>query len=128
MAPSLADFGHDLASGEWYVLKGAVERNFGGTTEWRFNPLMAARSGQLELAFAPRPLMITGSGALKSVKSVVDSERRVIDSCLPVDVTVIVKPHDMPGEMSESFFPGTKVVFSGVHVGGTGEGGLVAEL
>ncbi|OAV85047.1 hypothetical protein PTTG_30839, partial [Puccinia triticina 1-1 BBBD Race 1] len=77
-APNLSALGHDLNSGDWYFIRGTIGRGFNGDTEWVFNPLLARRTGQLQLSFSPKPLIVTGCGGLKSVENIWDDETDTI--------------------------------------------------
>ncbi|OAV85469.1 hypothetical protein PTTG_30500, partial [Puccinia triticina 1-1 BBBD Race 1] len=110
-APNLSALGHDLNSGDW--------------------------TGQLQLSFSPKPLIVTGCGGLKSVENIWDDETDTIvhhevvvthhvdEYGFRLDVGVVVKQEDLPADIVESFIPGSRVSFAGTHIEGSGDGGLI---
>ncbi|WAR62563.1 hypothetical protein PtB15_15B149 [Puccinia triticina] len=134
-SPCLVDFGHSLATGEFYIINGDVKRNFDGINKWNFNPLLAKKTTQIELAFRPKPLSLVGIGSINRISSIWDDEKKftayhevvvnhtVGDCDMHIIVKVLVLPADMPENLKGSYIPGSQIGFSGLVIdsGGSDE-------
>ncbi|WAR59846.1 hypothetical protein PtB15_11B487 [Puccinia triticina] len=96
--------------------------------EWVFNPLMAKRSGQIELALNPVPLTIAGRGSIWLVEEIWDQkvqqivnyevvvEHVVGDNPFGIVVRLVVAKDMMPPSMDGSYIPGLRVAFCGILI------------
>ncbi|OAV95806.1 hypothetical protein PTTG_26523 [Puccinia triticina 1-1 BBBD Race 1] len=124
----LCEFGNTLVLNNWYTICGCIGSDFDSIMEWVFNPLMAKRSGQIELALNPVPLTIAGRGSIWLVEEIWDQkvqqivnyevvvEHVVGDNPFGIVVRLVVAKDMMPPSMDGSYIPGLRVAFRGILI------------
>ncbi|OAV86943.1 hypothetical protein PTTG_29651 [Puccinia triticina 1-1 BBBD Race 1] len=67
IAPSLAEFGNDLAIGETYVINGHASKDTDGHFVWEFNPLLARLRIPVVCPYILNSIVVSGRGRIRNV-------------------------------------------------------------
>ncbi|OAV87638.1 hypothetical protein PTTG_29344 [Puccinia triticina 1-1 BBBD Race 1] len=125
VAPCLQEFGHNLASGEIYIIKGHVDEDHFNGLSWQINPLLACLRYPVICNYPVNRLIVYGCGQVKDVIELCDHKKAIIvqhkvvvnisydNSPLGLNVKVVMHYSDAPPDLRGGFMPGVHILFRG---------------
>ncbi|OAV92921.1 hypothetical protein PTTG_27477 [Puccinia triticina 1-1 BBBD Race 1] len=143
ISPCLEEFGHKLAAGETYIIKGNVDEDHYRGLTWQINPLLARVRFPVICNYPVNRMIVYGRGRVKEVIELCDEAKATIvqhkvvvnisyevsnlhacpivhgltiqfyNSPVGLNVRVVMHYSDAPPDLRGGFMPGVKLIFWG---------------
>ncbi|OAV95499.1 hypothetical protein PTTG_26634 [Puccinia triticina 1-1 BBBD Race 1] len=125
ISPCLEEFGHNLAAGETYIIKGNVDEDHYCGLTWQINPLLACVRFPVICNYPVNRMIVYGRGRVKEVIELCDEAKATIvqhkvvvnisyeNSPVGLNVRVVMHYSDAPPDLGGGFMPGVELIFRG---------------